>query len=456
MYTINFFDDNCLLKYTGFRRIYGKAEQAGEYNEHHSHSNGVVLKGTPLAPYVMYYAAIDENGGFRTSMATSEDGVHFKPLVNDIEFEGKKYPNEIIPLKEMTEFMDAVYLPNGKEGEKYILMGCYFDNPKVDCPDKIYVSEDGIHFRYKSTGYHKRGTEGIQTHYWNEEENCWSLLMRPYWGERYVMRIDTKNFENFSEPVLTQVPDSIDRPQTEIYGIAAKKMGDTYVGMMALYETAYENYGMKMHKYLGGSFEVQLVYSHDGKYFQRSLREPFIQSGFCGDPASGYILPFCIYERDEDYILSVAQTPVEHGKFKEKGAKLGFYSVKKGRFIGMRAYAGNGYMCTRPLLWHGGEAQINVQVPYGQIVCRVITDKDEPMEGYSFEECVPFTGDGLWTPTWKNGNTLGMLKDKAFALEFKCNNGIVWEIKGDCRVMGQIEMLKYVKTGVRPPEKRPY
>ena len=456
MYTINFFDDNCLLKYTSFRRIYGKAIRIGEYNVHHSHSEGIVLKDTPLAPYVMYYTAIDEKGGFRTAMATSEDGVNFKPLNNDIVFDGKKYPNEIIPLGIITELMDAIYNPNGKDGEKFILMGCYFDNPNVDCPDKIFVSEDGINFTYKSTGYHKRGTEGIQTHYWNEEENCWSFLIRPYWGERYVMRVDTKDFETFTEPVLTQIPDSIDRPQTEIYGMCATKMGDTYVGLIALYETAYENYGMKMHKYLGGNFELQLIYSHDGKYFQRSLRQPFIDNGLCGDQCSGYQMPFSVFERENDYVFVVAETPREHGKFNESGAVIAFYSVPKGRFIGMRAYAGPGYMCTRPLLWHGGEVSVNVQNPYGEIRCRVITDKDEPMEGYNFEESVPFTGNGIWTPTWLNGNTLDMLKDKAFALEFKCNNGIIWEIKGDYRVMGQIEMLKYVKTGVCPPEKREY
>ncbi len=456
MYTIHFFDDNCLLKYTGFRRVYGKAERVGEYAENRSHSNGVVLKDTPLAPYVMYYAAIDENGGFRTSMATSGDGIHFVSLPNDVHFEGKKSGNEIIPLKELTEFMDAVYLSDGKGGGKYLLMGCYFDNANVECPDKIYVSADGVHFRLKSTGYHKRGTEGLQTHYRNEEENCWSLLMRPNWGERYVVRIDTKDFENFSEPVLTLMPDSIDRPQTEIYGMAVKKVGNTYVGMAAFYETAYENYGMKMHKYLGGSFEIQLVYSHDGKYFQRSLREPFIQTGLCGESASGYIFPHCIYNRGEDFILAAAETPLEHGRFREAGAKLAFYSVKRGRFIGMRAYAGNGYLCTRPLLWHGGEAKIDVQAPYGEIFCRVITDRDEPMDGYGFEDSIPFTGDGFWEPGWKNGNTLGKLKDRAFALEFRCHNGIIWAISGDFRVMGQIEMLKYVKTGVRPPERRGY
>ena len=111
MYAINFFDDNCLLKYAGFRRVYGKAERVGEFCEHHSHSGGTVLKNTPLAPYVLYYSAIDENGGFRTSVATSEDGVRFVPLRNDVRFEGKKYDNEILPLKEITELLDAVYVP---------------------------------------------------------------------------------------------------------------------------------------------------------------------------------------------------------------------------------------------------------------------------------------------------------------------------------------------------------
>jgi hypothetical protein len=49
-----------------------------------------------------------------------------------------------------------------------------------------------------------------------------------------------------------------------------------------------------------------------------------------------------------------------------------------------------------------------------------LAQKETPLPGFSFADCIPFRGDGKWLPLrWKSKTDLSELKGKRFVLHFR-------------------------------------
>ena len=119
------FDDQRLGGRLNTKRVYGKPVFVGGYKEENVRpSLPCVFQDGKIAPYIAYYTARyllpnpDPATGKRKEthcicMAVSDDCVHWTPYPNDLQFEGKYMPNQILPADDYVELLGVI---KDKEG----------------------------------------------------------------------------------------------------------------------------------------------------------------------------------------------------------------------------------------------------------------------------------------------------------------------------------------------------
>ena len=152
--------------------------------------------------------------------------------------------------------------------------------------------------------------------------------------------------------------------------------------------------GLPTHKFLGGNVEPQLVYSYNGVHFNRFLREPFFgRSGF----ENGCMYPTCMVADKADHNVQC-----------EKG---GFF-------------------------------EIQVEDCEGNV-----------LEGYSFADCVTFSGDETrHSFVFASGKTFGALKGKMITIRMRFENARIFGIEGDFLVVTPFQYLRHKEYGEIPEQ----
>lgn len=155
----------------------------------------------------------------------------------------------------------------------------------------------------------------------------------------------------------------------------------------------------------------------------------------------------------------------EHGPaFDKPGTgKMFVYKLREDGFISLATDDKNieSVVATREKAWHGGELHLNIKAKSATVAV-YITDEEEVMtgnvlgmtrlvEGYSHEDCVPFSGDAAdWVPEFKSGNKISDLKDKTIVFEVKFTDGEIFSLSGDFTDVYNTEGARFRKFGKLP------
>ena len=224
----------------------------------------------------------------RCFMACSTDGIHFSPenVADKTNVENRVAPHELIALNN-SEIAGVIEDKTADKSERYKMFISSYNGESLSVSDDVYVSEDLYSWKKKSGAVWAYGAEPLMSAVFDEKKKCYNLYIRPFWGIRHVGVSTTKDFMSLSpfEPCLQA--DSGDEPLSEVYGMKAFNYEGVYIGVVHMYRGHENSYGAKFH---GGLLDTQLAYSYDGKYFRRSLREPFIGSKQ-SEAALGYETP---------------------------------------------------------------------------------------------------------------------------------------------------------------------
>ena len=376
-------------------------------------------------------------------MAESDDGIHWSPrdTTKEIDLPDRKHPHQLLPLMrygEWTCYVDdlgdpaeRIKAPVGERGQVWT--------------PRMLVSPDGLNWKVNEDArWHPSSPDpvaiGFPYVFRNDVRQSYVLTKRLDGGDRRVAVIETKDWKNFTEPELVLQADALDTPLTQPYGMPVIPYEGYYIGLLWLFHCIPE----PPNKYLGGHVDCQLAYSLNGWHFQRGPRDPFIPNGPPGDPDSGCVYPFCMIPKEDGSLWFYASAcTLEHGNVPagDTGSLIA-YSLRRDGFMYLESTGGNGTIGTRALYWRGGEAQLNVQGQGGDVRVQVTdslvrtgpgpSPKVTPLEGYSFADCEPFSGDDTaWIPTWKNGKTLDALSGTAVRLEVQLNSARLYAIRGD-------------------------
>lgn len=259
--------------------------------------------------------------------------------------------------------------------------------------------------------------------------------------------------------------DSLDDPLAEIYGMFGFNYYGMYIGIPHLYRNIKSEKGVK---YIGGTMDTQLAYSYDGRYWQRSLRTPFV-SGLCpekhGDDAVRKLVWVMQMSEDKngDILLYGASSEYEHGEIafsKDGKGKIHVYKLRRDGFISLASVEEDKIctVATREKIWNGGDLHCNLCAQYATVaVYNPVEGEDgtvntsgtgDAVYGMSHEDCIPFTGDNTdWVPEYKSGKTFDSLKGKTIVVEIKFKNGELYSFSGEFDDVFSVPASRYRRFG---------
>jgi len=391
-------------------------------------------------------------------LAESKDGIHWgmvdtRELFPDLK--NRLTPYQVLPWYD-GELGKVLMDPTAPPAERYKLLMANYLKEKMDTEkrilDTVWVSPDLLHWKLKeeSTGWHPVGAEPGMGAFYNSVRDSIVISVRPDWGERRITVMETRDWVHFSEPELAVQPDSLDTPLAETYGMPVFAYDNYFIGFLWLYYSPDTHF-----KFVQGHVNAQLVYSINGWHFQRTLRQPFVPNGTPGQPTAGCVYPSSLVTApDGNLFIHASASTKEHGYFTLPGqGSVVTYSLRKDGFIYLESN-GLGRVRTRSMVWHGGEAAMNIQCPDGEARCSITTYDGQEMAGYAFEDCVPFAGDShAWVPEWHNGKKLEDLTGQNICLEISLSNGRLYAIRGNCTPLMYSEGERFNSFGKIPDRK---
>lgn len=393
--------------------------------------------------YRMWYHSFNPATEYKSAYvcyAESDDGVHWhKPELNLIEWNGSKRNNIVytggFPDIWSTEFGNVFIDSAGKPEERYKMIYAAWEGGHPQAGQNGEVrgasgvlrgasSPDGIHwttYAEKFEDFYPDSQNaatydpvlGKYVAYIRSRTSYGALQVgnHPVAAEvrgRSVARIESPDFRHWNFPEAVLAPDFYDGLSVDLYnpGYSPYEASE-YAHFM--FPSAMEQYE--------GRVVVEVAVSRDNVQWLRPTREAFIATGEAGsfDSMGVYASPGMVPVDRDHYALYTRSDTTPHGGIHYKigqvfPPKVGRAVFKRDRIIGIEAKAEGGFS-TRPLIFDGRRLVVNVEPtgPESRLRVEVLSGKSEgPCPGYTFEDCVPLTGDELdGEVRWKSGENLG-------------------------------------------------
>ena len=467
-----FFDDFYLFAKDNIIRKYGKPELISTYIDPICSTDfctGNVFKLDNGKYRMLYFAHSKEFSGKKLFSAISDDGINFQPekICNPETDTDKMYSHEIMSLKngeEVAYIFQDTHCEDAKE--RYKLLMTEFCYEKLWVENVLYVSEDLLNWKLKPNSCWGEGGEPLTGVFYNKHKQVYTVVQRPFWGVRSVGYKETKDWENYSEYNYCLNTDPLDEGLSEIYGMFPFEFDGMYIGIQHMYRHLKSELSAK---YKGGIIDTQLSYSYDGRYWQRSVREPFITG--VTDINKNYArhnmvwVPCMIKGNDENIYFYGSATEEEHGTaFDNLGkGKIFIYKLRKDGFVSLASdnIDNLASVATREKVWNSGDIHLNIKAEKATVAVYV-TDESEtvmgnnlgiarPIEGFTHEDCIEFSGESFdWTPKFKNGKTLDDLRGKTLVFEINFKNGELFSLWGDYIDLFNTQAARYRKFKALP------
>ena len=469
-----FFDDHLLFGRDNVVRHYGTPEKIASFNDgvcSTDFSTGQVFHLPDGRWRMLYFARSPRFAGKRLFAAISADGVCFSPeqLWDDPAAVGKQYAHEVMILPHEAEvaniFEDTVCDDPTK---RYKMLLAEFSVQEMACIDTVYTSGDLFCWEKQENWRWGRGTEPLAGVFYNEHKQVYTIVLRPFWGIRRAGFCETTDWEHLSDYQVCVNVDALDEPLSEIYGMIPFAYEGMYIGLPHLYRGLHSE---RNAKYKNGTIDTQLAYSYDGRYWTRSLREPFI-SGCAprGDEPQYPMTWISSMQRatDGSVLFYGSASRHEHGTaaFHDAEDISGYifvYRLRQDGFIALSAedVAQPATVITREKVWHGGELHLNLAAKDATVAVYTSNETENvggnvlgisaPVSGYAHEDCVPFSGDTTdWIPTYQNGKTLHDLAGSVLVFEIRFRDGTLYSLAGDYTDVFNTEGARYRKSGILP------
>jgi hypothetical protein len=175
-----------------------------------------------------------------------------------------------------------------------------------------------------------------------------------------------------------------------------------------------------------------------------------------GEDGAGQIYPSSFSRTDDAIRIYSSSASYEHGQAEDTAdgsqSALLVHELRPDGFVFLESAGGWGSMVTHTLFCDGPDLNLNVLAPQGEVRVQLTDEFGAPLEGYAFDDSVPFTGDSLrWKPQWRDGANLGMLGDRLIRVGVRLLNGRVYAIRGNFYPVGPLDSRAYTSTGQRPP-----
>ena len=462
-----FFDDNELFVIDNLKREYGKYTIAAVYEDPSCSTDlctGHVFKLDDGRYRMLYFAHSNLYKGMKLLSAISDNGIDFSP---ERLFENKQISNEILDVTgcEVAYIYDDER--NKNTSERYKMLITRLNGGQLRVEDQLWVSANLIDWQKIDDVSWGNGTEPLAGVFYNDKKGVYTILERPFWGIRRVGYKETVDWRNFTEYRECLNVDALDERLSEIYGMFAFPYDGMFIGIPHI----YRGLGNELNaKYSNGFIDTQLAYSHDGRYWRRSLREPFI-SGLERKEDRRLMTWVTDMKRLDDgniYFYGSASA-CEHGTVFDSPSDSGeiiIYKMRQDGFMPLITEDKSRESCvaTREKIWQGGDLHLNIKAKRATVavysssidiyVAGNAFGKSKLLPGFSHEDCIPFSGDSCdWVPAYKSGKSLDEYKGSTLVFEIKFECGELYSISGEFIDAFNTEGIRYRKLGVLPQSK---
>jgi len=380
---------------------------------------------------------------YSTCLAVSADGLHWeKPLMDLYPWGSHKKTNIILRGRNEASIADVLSARAGgvrPDGERIRNIGMLTD-PEIlkgnrfvayyrDGKHYLATSQDGVHWKKRQQMILSNRVDCSQTIVYDPALAEYIIFYRNKviydddygaWkkgNHRMITRLaSSKLWTHWDKLAYTVIiPDGNDAGR--FYGMPTFYYGGVYWGFLQQFAEQPE------------TIEVELRWSRDGFNWQREPgRSMLIPTGKNGAWDDGMILTAGkIIERDDKWWLYYSGHDGYHDS-RDRQAKVGLVKFRKEGFVSIRADVSGkkSYVITRPILWPGGELVINADASKGYVKVAVTDVCRKLCKGFTYEDCVSFTGDDVrHTVNWKNAR-MSALKSKLIRLEFEFKNADIY------------------------------
>ena len=451
----------------------GKPELISVYNDSicsTDYCTGYVFRLDNGKYRMLYFGHSNEFSGKKLFSAISDDGVNFIPekLYDTKITIHKMYAHEIMDIPGEVAFIyEDKNSQNVEERYKLLMSDDSLMDKELRMNDTIYVSPNLIDWKLKENVFWGDGTEPLVSAFYNKHKRVHTIIERPFWGIRCVGYKETKDWKNFTEHILCLNVDSNDERLSEIYGMYAFEYDGLYIGIPHIYRHLNSELNAK---YKDGIIDTQLAYSYDGRYWQRSLREPFISGVDTRaeklDTDHNLVWVSNMQRHDDGNLYFYGSaSELEHGPaFHEPGTgKIFIYKLRRDGFISLSTQDKGkiSSVATREKVWHGGEVHLNIKAKKATVAVYVSDESEivsgnilgitKSIDGYGHEDCILFTGDSTdWVPQYKSGKKIEELSGKTIVFEVKFEDGEVFSLSGDYTDVYNTQAARYRRFGVLP------
>jgi len=189
-----------------------------------------------------------------------------------------------------------------------------------------------------------------------------------------------------------------------------------------------------------GVVDVKLAYSYDGRGWWRPDRRhvllPTTEPGTFGSGGI-YCKTICVGEDGKINFYSngaLANHGVTPEGYPYTDSTLLLHTLRHDGFCYFEG-RGWGYFATRPLVLRDHELTVNYQAgTTGQVRVQVSDFHRNPIPGYTFEDCIPLTGDEIYgSVRWNSHKNLVQLATRErIRLEFRFIDTRIYAIRVDC------------------------
>ncbi len=241
---------------------------------------------------------------------------------------------------------------------------------------------------------------------------------KPYHGERVVLRTESTDFVDWSKPLEVLRGDG---PHDQIYSMPIAHHGDGFIGLPAIFhkgDPEADNWD---------TVDTELAFSPDGHQWHRVCAgQAFIPRGPGSYPDGAYDAG-CVYAAppivgpEGDIRLYYGGSNGLHNSWRE--GSLNLATIRRDRYAGLAPVdASQGTIVRTSPVTLGNKLTINVEPDASGIVRVAVLDLEgRPVEGLSFDDCQPITGDDVAAPVrWNNPDIT--LPGEAVHLEFELSN----------------------------------
>lgn len=438
MNTYLFFDDFIIDSIQSFRKRHFKAKKCGTFHKNRITGGHSTMKIGDK--YYLFYTTIDDyskDWQRKPFYAISDDGINYESVgqMDGMKIPGYYYVNE------------DKHTNNPLEKYKTVIMKIEEDN-KHDSKGYIATSPDFLNWNtdteYKISDHASDSTNNI---FYNPVLKKYQVIYRGAYIDRRISTILSDDLVNWSEPILIMTPTPFDEPLTQYYGMVVYPFDGILLGALQIYHTDPNDI---VSSKMIGKTDAALVYSYNGINWSRVSDEYMIERSMYPEYGSGGIYPMNIVESTDglEWIIGAGAPINDHGcgfspaypdwPHPEASKEIGntsicFYKIRKFGFTGLESIGYHSYIRLRRIQILGDRLTFNAVSSFGYIKFQIKDEHYKVIDGFSFDDCIPFTGDSIaFTPQFKN-KKIGDLKGESVHIEIECRTTTIFTMEGDFR-----------------------